>query len=246
MSLLNSFSSMFKRKDTVIKEKCLPIKNAFEKVNNLLKKGIVDFSLIDNLINTIHDYSQSKNINLSNNMSIINDEKKVIFQILRKYFKYLFKDVLEKLQFSKDKGLDEYYFLTNSLNFFIILLINYPDKVLIETLLEPNCNFLDYFFKSLKISLAYEEQYDAIKILFNFYTSDFITIFSESNLIELYSLFKEKLLKLTLNSFNFQKFKPREYKMLIKHILVLQFDLKNIITEINICNEKDKPISKFY
>lgn len=246
MSILNSFSNIFKRKENETKEKCIHIKLAFEKISRLLKRGIIDFSLIINLIDLLHNHIS--NI-INNNLIISNtinykDEKKEIYHILRKYFKYLFKDILHTMQYSKEKSLNEYYYLTNSLNFYIILLINYPDKIMIETMFEPNSNFLDYFFKCLKISLAYQEQHDATKILFNFCTSEFITIFSDSNITELYSLFKEKLLKLTLNSFNFQKFRSKDYKNLIKHILVLEFDLKNIIREVNICSEIDKPISK--
>lgn len=240
MSIFSSFANMFKRRETLVKEKCIPIKEAFDHVKNLLKTGITDFSLIKNLINVIKN-----EIDKTKDDKEGTEEKKLIFQVVRKYMKYMFKDIFDKLDSNKEKELQDYYHLTSMLNFLIMMVINYPNKIFIETIFEVNCNFMNVFFKCLKISLSFTEQYDAIKILMNVYSAQFLVVFTDNNLIEVYSVLKERLLKLTLNSFDFHKFQPSEYKLLIKHILVLEFNLKKIVTEVNICSEDDRPISKF-
>ena len=238
MSFLSGLTNIFKRRDTLVKEKSHVIKLTFAKVNSLLKNNVLDFSIIKLLITNIQsEISQEDNI----------EEQRLILVVVRKYLKYLFTDIYEKLKNNDEKNLTDYYYFVNCVNFFMILLINYPDSTsFIEVIIEPNCNFIVVFFKCLQLSLSYKEQYDIIKILMNFYTSQFLTLFVDSGLIEYYNSLKEKLLKITMNNFNYKRFPPLEYKILIKHLLVLEFDFKNILENSKICKKEDKPLCKLY
>lgn len=150
------------------------------------------------------------------------------------------------IQFDKkEHKLNTYFSLASSLNFLFILAINFQNKTFIETIFEQNSNLMKSFFESLKHSLLFSEQYEIVKILLNFYTAQFLTLFSDLGLSELYGLMKEKLMKFMLNNFDFKKFASKEYKNLIKHILLFEFDLKSNFEKTDICSPEDKQLGKF-
>ncbi len=236
MSFFSNLQNIFKRRESLIKEKSYTIRDSFNMVRSLLRNSVIDFSLIKYLLSCVEqeiDKEESK------------EEQRLIIVVFRKYMKYLFTELYNLFKDEKEKCLSDYYFCVNSVNFLLFILINYPDSYsMISILFEQKCNFLDYFHKCLLLSLSFRDQYDIIKTITNFYSSQFLTLFSDSGVIDLYQILKDKLIKITINNYDYKKFSPSDYKILLKHLLVLNFNFKNALEDSKICTYQDKPLGK--
>lgn len=231
---MDFFMNIFKKRETIIADSCIEIKEIFQTLSSLLKHSVLDLSLINQLIIAIKKQSAE---------ATSNEDRKFLFMFIRKNVKCIFFDIIDRFN-KNDMRLETYYYLTTTLNFYMILITNYQVKLFYEVIFELQSKFMRAFIICIKFSFAFTEQYDTIKILLNFYTAQFVVAFEEFGMIEIYTAFKEKMLKFMMNNIDFKKFCPRDYTTLMKHILMVEFDLKNDFDKSDICKSEDKPLCK--
>lgn len=231
MSFLNK---LFSRRSSKISD-YPEFKSCFSKIQNLLKKSILEFSTLKNLINCLSE----RVLKLKNE-----DDQRNLFDIIRKHVKYLFQDVYNKLK--QEKRLEYYYQLVNTMTFLFTFALNFPNKVLIEMLFENNCNLMDCFLKCVKLSSTYSDQHEIAKILTNFFGMEYVVLFTDLGLKDTYVSLKDKFMKVVLDNSVFTKYSYKEYKILMKNILIQEFDYKKIFESQNLCGEEDKVLCKFF
>lgn len=231
---MNFFKKIFKKRETIVADSCVEIKEIFQTLSSLLKHCVLDLSIISQLIVAIKKQSEE---------AISNENQKFLFMFIRKNLRCILFDIIERFN-KNDMSLQTYYYLTTTLNFYLILLINYQVKLFYEIMFDLQDKFMGALVICLKFSFAFSEQHDIIKILLNFYTAGFVIAFEEFDMIETYTVFKEKMIKLMVNNIDFKKFCPRDYTTLMKHVFMLEFDLKNDFDKSDICKNEDKPLCK--
>lgn len=236
---MNFFSNIFKRRDTLLKEKSLKLKSLFDILMPQIKNSNIDLYAIRQLILLIkNELSQESSY----------EEKKTFIIVIRKYFKYIFTDISNKLNDNTEKDLSDYYWLFNSILFFLLLLLNLncPDtRTFIDVFFEKDSNFISIFFKCIHLSFLFEDQHEISKLIMVFYSSECLSLFSDYGLIEVYSIFKEKLIKVSSTSISYRKISNVEYKTLIKYLLVLDCDFKSFLEDSLICSYQDKPVLSY-
>ena len=94
------------------------------------------------------------------------------------------------------------------------------------------------------MSQKFTEQLEIAKIVFSFFSHEYLNLFISLGLKDLYNFLKEVLKKFLVNFPNFNKYTHKEYKILMKHILVLDFDYKKIFESERLCCPEDKPLCK--
>lgn len=206
---------------------------SFYKIQNTLRKSILDFSLIKDLIILLLQRTKEHKYE---------SEQKLFFDIIRKYLKYLFVDVYNKLKI--EKKLNSYYQLVTTINFLLTLIANFPNKIFLETIFESNCNLLKTIIKCLKLSQQYKEQFEISKILLSFFTIEYVDIFNDLGLKDLFNTIKDQFVKIIINFSDYSRYSSAEYKILMKHILVLEFDYKKVFESEDLCQPEDKPLCK--
>lgn len=231
---MDFFMNIFKKRETIVADSCVEIKEIFQTLSSLLKHSVLDISIISQLIVAIKKQSAE---------ATSNEDRKFLFMFVRKNVKMILMDINERFG-KNDMRLETYYYLSTSLNFYMILLINYQTKLFYEVMFDLQSQFMRTFIISLKYSFAFTEQHDTIKILLNFYTAQFVIAFEDFGMIDVYTAFKEKMIKFMVNNIDFKKFCPRDYTTLMKHIFMVEFDLKNDFDKSDICRNEDKPLCK--
>ena len=232
---MSFISNLFYRKSAKITD-YPEFQFSFFKIQNQLRKSIMDFFVIKDLINLIKSRCQSCN----------EEQKRNVYEIIRKYIKYLFVDIIEKI---KEKiKLETYYQLVTTINFFFVLLHNYQDKIFYETIFEKNCNLLQKIKKCFEFSLLYKEQFECSKILISFLSFDNIETFHSLGLRSLFMSLRDYFKDFHITVINFdklKKFSHNEYKILMKHILVSEFDYNKIFETEGYCLPEDKYLCIF-
>lgn len=165
------------------------------------------------------------------------------FRIIRKQFKYIVMDNYDKLKL--DKKLNNYYYLVTILQFIFVIMNNYHNKNFYEVILEENSNLTNKLNKSLKLSQIFTDQHEISKVLSSSFNIEFINLFIELDCMILFNKLKERFMGIIVNLIEFsRRYTYDEYKVLIKHILLFEFDYQKIFEDESFCNIEDKPMCK--
>jgi hypothetical protein len=230
---MSFLANLFNRKSLIDKEENKLFKNIFVNIQNTLRKSILDFSLLKELVLLLCLKVEHFKTEV---------EQKDFFILFRKNLKYLFVDVLSKLE--NEKKLANYYQLVTTLNFLLTLILNFQNKTFLETIFEYHCNLMKNIISCLKISQNFKEQFEISKILLSFLSIEYLSLFNKLGLKDLFNKVKERFIKIIINMTEFSKFSNKEYKILMKHILILEFDYRKIFENDDLCQPEDKSLCK--
>lgn len=223
--------NLFNRKSIVDKQENKLFKSIFINIQNTLRRSILDFSLLKELVLLLCFRVEHMKTEM---------DQKDFFILFRKNLKYLFMDACNKLEV--EKKLANYYQLVTTLNFFFTLILNFQNKIFLETIFEYHCNLMKSITSCLKIAQHFKEQFEISKILLSFLSIEYLTLFNDLGLKDLFNKVKERFIKIIINMTEFSKFSHKEYKILMKHILILEFDYKKIFENEDLCQPEDKPL----
>lgn len=203
----------------------------FKKLKNSLSNSILDLSLTKQLINMMNESLKRKD-----------EDECQFFRNIRKQFKYLVMDNYDKLKI--EKKLNNYYYLVTILHFLFVIMNNFHNKNFFEIILEENSNLTNKLNKNLKLSQMFSDQHEVSKVLSSSFNIEFINLFIELDCITLFYKLKERFMGIIINLMEFSRYTYDEYKVLIKHILLFEFDYQKIFEDESFCNVEDKPICK--
>jgi hypothetical protein len=203
------------------------INNVFYFISSLLSKSIMDFSIIKNFIFICKR-------ELSKNSELISKE---ICTLLSKEIRSIKKEMKQQLQ------LVNYYHLIEFFNFVILLIINLESKPLIKVLFKQGSDFEYQFFRAAKRSLVYKDQHDVVKVLYNFFSYEFVNLFNSLGCMEEYNYIKNKIIKYSLRDQAKVLFNQKDYSDLIRYISEMDFNYSKLFED-EICENQDKHLSK--
>lgn len=233
-SFITNIQNLFKRRSSREDEKFNLIRTAFLRIEPQLQSSILDFSSIKFFIDTVDSV-----LNLEDEL----ESKICIVQKLRKYLKYLFTGIYQKIKEKTEHKLTDYYSLQSSIYFILLLIINIREaNVLLPILFEDESNFIVIFLNCLQLSFLFTNQQDVIKSIMNFFSSQIVTLFYTLGCEIEYNKFKDKVMKVCVSKIDYKKYSGIEYKILIKYLLVMEYDLKSLFKEKHICDNEDIPL----
>lgn len=200
----------------------LEIEKGFNNIINLIYKGMIDFSLINDFLNIINKNSHVRSLN--NKILVIFKKK------LRETKKHL------KIQ----QKLEDYYHLVNLFIFFMIFTLNIESKELLTHLFKKGQEFSYQFFKAAKRSFVFETQSEIIKVLNFFYSTEYMSLFLKNDSKSIYDYITYKTTKYKGLVKSDLKYNTRDYNSLIMVIINLDLSYSLLFTNKNLCSEEDK------
>lgn len=201
------------------------IERLFNHILNLMYKGMIDLSLINDFIMIINKNKDIRSLTIT------------LTELLSKKLRSTKKDL------KKGHKLEDYYHLVNFYIFIMIFTLNIESKDLLIGLFKKGTEFSYQFFKSAKRSFVYENQREIVKILNFFNSTEYGSLFLKHDSKTIYEQYiKYKIGKYQKLTKSDMKFQSTDYSLLIKTIINLDISYNSIFNDRIICNEEDKPL----
>lgn len=229
METNQSFISQLSDRLYISKKNCCleEISKIFNFISSLLSKSIMDFSILKNFIFICKR-------ELSNNSQLFSKE---LSNLLSKEIRNIKKVMKQQML------LVNYFHLIEYFNFVILLILNLESKQLIKVLFKQGSDFEYQFFRAAKRSLVYKDQHDVVKLLYNFFSYEFVNLFNNLGCMEEYNYIKNKIIKYSLRDQAKVLFNQKDYTDLIRYISEMDFNYSRLFED-NICESKDRHLSK--
>ena len=203
------------------------ITKIFNFISFLLSKSIMDFSILKNFF-LICKRELNKNSELFS---------KEICNLLSKEIRNIKKVMKQQML------LVNYYHLIEYFNFVIMLILNLESKQLIKVLFKQGSDFEYQFFRAAKRSLVYKDQHDVVKLLYNFFSYEFVNLFNNLGCMEEYNYIKNKIIKYSLRDQAKVSFNQKDYTDLIRYISEMDFNYSRLFED-ELCESQDRHLSK--
>jgi len=198
------------------------IEKSFNNIINLIYKGMIDFSLINDFLIMINMNSHVRTLN------------NVLLGVVTKKLRETKKNL------KVDQKLEDYYHLVNLFIFLMIFTLNIESKDLLRSLFKKGQEFSYQFFKAAKRSFVFETQNEIIKILNFFYSTEYLSLFLKSDCKSIYDYITYKTTKYKDLLKRELKYNTRDYNSLIMVIINLDLNYSSLFTNKNLCLEEDK------